>query len=62
MEKPVVSMKHCDSCGMAVPTGTLRCPRCNHLLLSQLSCQGNCRACAAKCPSQTDKTQKPTQP
>lgn len=52
MSKQVVNEWHCPACRLAVPAGTVRCPRCNQLLLSQFSCQGNCRTCAAAtCPS-----------
>lgn len=51
MAKPDGKVASCPACGLTVPAGTVRCPRCNQLLLEQLQCQGNCRTCAAKCPS-----------
>ncbi len=51
MAKPEKQEQQCPACGLAVATGTVRCPRCNQLMIEQLQCSGNCRSCAAKCPS-----------
>lgn len=49
MVKAVLPEQHCAACGLLVPPGTVRCPRCNQLLLPQMRCYGNCRSCAADC-------------
>lgn len=36
----------CPKCGMAVEAGSLRCPRCNALVIT--GCGGSCASCGAK--------------
>ncbi len=51
----------CSACGMPIQPGTLRCPRCNQLLISLDGC-GSCQGCslAGIChpPALKDKKRK----
>lgn len=44
----------CPTCGMAVPTGEIRCPRCRTLLIT--ACSGACISCTQRtCGHSDDK-------
>jgi hypothetical protein len=43
-EKPAKT--DCPKCGMSVDTGSIRCPRCNALLI--MACGGSCASCGSK--------------
>ena len=36
----------CPKCGLTIEPGTLRCPRCNALLL--MGCGGSCATCGSR--------------
>ena len=42
----------CPKCGMPVEEGSLRCPRCNALVI--MSCGGSCASCGAKSCARLD--------
>jgi hypothetical protein len=39
-------MVKCPECGLRVPLGTVRCPRCNRFLLT--GCSGSCGTCGSR--------------
>lgn len=43
----------CPKCGMPVEAGSLRCPRCNALVIA--GCGGSCASCGAKSCDRTDR-------
>jgi len=36
----------CPTCGLGVDAGTIRCPRCNALVLT--GCSGSCSSCGSR--------------
>ncbi|MDO8963569.1 MAG: hypothetical protein Q7W30_03655 [Coriobacteriia bacterium] len=48
-EEPIVAS--CPVCGMGVVRGTIRCPRCNALLV--VACSGVCGACVSRTCART---------
>ena len=36
----------CPTCGLAIEPGTLRCPRCNTLVI--MGCGGSCASCGSR--------------
>ena len=42
----------CPKCGMLVDAGSLRCPRCNALVI--MACGGSCASCGAKSCAKLD--------
>ena len=52
-EKPVKDV--CPKCGLAVEPGTLRCPRCNALVI--MGCGGSCASCGSRrCVKRDEQT------
>jgi hypothetical protein len=36
----------CPECNLSVPVGAIRCPRCNHFMLT--GCSGSCASCGSR--------------
>jgi hypothetical protein len=43
---PRDAQRPCPVCGLAVPLGEIRCPRCRALLIT--SCSGACSSCGSR--------------
>lgn len=43
---PRKAQRPCPVCGLAVPLGEIRCPRCHALLIT--SCSGACGSCGSR--------------
>lgn len=51
---PRKGQRPCPVCGLAVPQGEIRCPRCHALLIT--SCSGACGSCGSRTCERGDDT------